>query len=583
MLRCVAPVVTLLTWASVAGAQLVTPPRDRRPTPQVGTGAIRGRVIDGATGTGIARARVRLIGPGGPRPSVVVTGESGSFAFTALPAGSYSVTADKTGYQPGRYPPTGQTLRAAFRPSTLADGQVLDAVTVTLFRASAIAGRIVVANGEPVEFAQVQALRLPRSGHGKPQSRATSSTNDLGEFRLAHLDAGKYLVLVVPRMETFVSPGQPDDGEARPIPTFYPGVPSIDLAQPVSVERGGSVVGFEMTLIDGLQGTVTGTVVDSSGNPVSRPVSVSIGPVIPDSPTSSFRSGIGSRPDGTFQFKVSQGEYEIEARMTPQGSGGPTLSGELFGRVRLSVAGDVSGVTIALGSGARVSGRFVFEGNSPPPPLTANNSSVGLTFTSQDGSQGCHAGRSDVAHDGTFTVDGVFGTCVARAGGFARWTARSITHNAKELMDRPIAFELGQQLRDVQVIMTDRFAELAFRVVDERGTATREYVALVFPADKARWTDNQRDIRPFVPSLQQMMVGGASTGEAVSRPDTIGGLPAGEYYVVAIDDVELESMRDPEILERLSHAATHVLLAADGKTEVNLRRIKLADVYANRN
>src|SRR6266851_3044855 len=163
-------VVTLVTWASVAGAQVIAPPRDRQPTPQVGTGAIKGRVVDGVTGAGVPRVRVRLMGPGGMRPPVV-TNESGSFAFTALTAGSYSMTADKTGYQQGRYPVTGQTLRTAFRPSTLVDGQVLDTVAVKLFRASAITGRVVDANGEPVEFAQVQALRLPRSGHGRPQSR----------------------------------------------------------------------------------------------------------------------------------------------------------------------------------------------------------------------------------------------------------------------------------------------------------------------------------------------------------------------------------------------------------------------------
>jgi hypothetical protein len=585
MLRQAAAATTMLAVASIATAQLVTaPPRDRQQAPQAGTGVIKGRIVDAQAGTAVPRARVRLAGSGGGQRPLVLTDESGSFVFTALPAGAYWVQADKTGYLPGRYPETGQTLRNSFRPVSLADGQVLDGVTVPLFRGGVIAGRVVDANGDPVEHANVQTLRLPRSGHGNPQTRGGASTNDLGEFRAAHLEPGKYVVLVMPNRNVF---GSPDGSDAVPLTTFYPGVPTMDLAQPIVVERGGSVTSLEITLIDGLAAVVTGTVLDSSGKPVTRNANVSFRPLVQGMASYSATTSTGVKPDGTFQFSLSPGEYEVEARAFPQPAGGPPPTGaEQFGKVRLSVAGDVSGVTITLGSGARVSGRLVFDGTGPVPSLTSNNNIAMGIFTPQDGSPNCRSGRADLAADGTFTVEGIFGTCVARLMGFGQWTTKSIVYDGKELLDQSITFEQGQQFRDVQVILTDQHPELTLRVVDEHGTPTREYVALVFPVDKARWTDSSRYIRSFVPSLQQQMTGylpgGGGLSAAMSRPDTVPGLFAGQYYAVALDDIESEASRDPETLDRLSRAATRLTLAADSRIEISLKRVKLADLTPDR-
>jgi hypothetical protein len=87
-----------LLFASFATAQ-VAPPRDRpngSPPPLVGTGVIKGRVVDGQSGTAVTRARVRLnyVGPGVQRPTVT-TDDSGTFVFSGLPAGSYMLMADK--------------------------------------------------------------------------------------------------------------------------------------------------------------------------------------------------------------------------------------------------------------------------------------------------------------------------------------------------------------------------------------------------------------------------------------------------------------------------------------------------------
>ena len=42
-------------------------------------------------------------------------------------------------------------------------------------------GRMLDVCGDPLESAQVQALRLPKSGQGQPQMRGTTISNDSGE------------------------------------------------------------------------------------------------------------------------------------------------------------------------------------------------------------------------------------------------------------------------------------------------------------------------------------------------------------------------------------------------------------------
>ncbi len=138
-------------------------------------------------------------------------------------------------------------------------------------------------------------------------------------------------------------------------------------------------------------------------------------------------------------------------------------------------------------------------------------------------------------------------------------------------------------------------------MTDEQGTPTRDYVGLLFPADKAKWMDSTgRNVRTLVPmpdtppnrsrgtapgaaDANQALVGGVVKGVAVpgvgvnpTRRDVVAGMPAGDYYAIALDDLDLESVRDPEALAQLSRGATRVTLLDNGPAEVNVRRITLA-------
>jgi hypothetical protein len=594
MARAIIPFAVLLALVltSTAGAQTPVSPRDRRlAAPSSDTAVITGRVVDGATGSALARARVRLNSSVG-EPILATTDPSGTFRFTRLPPAEYSLTAEKSTYAATTYPSVTRTLRGNGRPLKLADGQSFSGLTLALFHTSAIAGRVIDPNGDPVDGAELRVLRLPKSGRGTPQMRAAGATNDIGEFRVAGLEAGSYVLVVVPR------PAMQDGSlPTHPVPTFYPGVTSPEQAQPIVVERGTSALGLQLVMMEGVLSTVTGAVVDASGQPVTGGGSVNALARLRGAPNSWAADGTSVNPDGSFQLKLPPGEYELQVNANAAGIASQSIADfqtavealrggagdrapasragslhmvaappELFGGARVTVGGDMF-VAVVLGAGATASGRVVFEGTSPVPPIAERDDQrLSISFTPADGR--CRLGRVFFGADLTFSVDGLIGTCNARViGTTGAWNVKAVKYGNLDLLDAPFTFQSGQQLRDIEVILTDKRTELALQVSDDSGRSTREYVAMVFSVDRERWTPGSRYVRTYV----------APPGDtlAVGQRDTISGLPPGDYYTVAVADIESDALRDPgDILEALSRRATRITLADDAKLIVSLRLVK---------
>ena len=550
------------------------PPRDRVLAPPKGTATIKGRVVDAQTGSGLARARVHLqgFGVGGNRPPVM-TDDTGAFNLTEVPAGPVFIAVDRSGYMGTRYPEVGKTIRSNLRSLTIADGQVLEGVNIPLYRGSAITGRINDSHGEPAEYVNVQLLKIPVSGRGRPQPRGSTGTNDLGEFRIARLDPGSYLL----RAQSRNNMAGDDPSDVQSLPTYYPGVLSIDDAQPITVERGQTTSGIEIMLIDGTSSVISGTVVDANGQPASSGTYVNARPI--SELSDMVAGGTGVRPDGTFKMKLAPGEYSLEVQSVRPGvMDRPNPGDQQFGRLRISVGtAPIPDLTIVIGQGATMTGALVFEGDGALPP-NADQITVGVSPPPFGGM--CQSDRGTIAN-ANFRVQGIVGNCIVRViGNLGRWNVKSITQGDSDLMDRTVTFDPGQQLRNVRVVLTDRRTELTLNVVDDRGQATREYVGVVFSTDKTKWGDASRYQRVYVPpppgsgrDASPIRSTGLRAAPA-ERRDLVAGLPQGEYFVVALTDIAPDDTRDPSILERLAAAATRVSLTTDRAADISLRRVE---------
>ena len=207
-----------------------------------------------------------------------------------------------------------------------------------------------------------------------------------------------------------------------------------------------------------------------------------------------------------------------------------------------ATSGSIETLLIALGNGATATGRVVFDGASPLPQHV---SMVSVPFFSSTGGR-CASRPAAVAPDWSFKIEGLAGTCSNMAWlGLGRWLLKAVLFDGADVMDRAVTFKAGQQYRNVQVIFTDRPAAVTFRVSDEEGQATQEYVALVLPSEKARWNTrpNSSPVRAYVPPQPEMMALQGSSPVARApvlaprrRGETMEGLRPGEYLAIAVDN-----------------------------------------------
>ena len=182
--RTLGILVAILILPAAAAAQFPPAP----PPLARGTAVIVGQVVDAATGKGVSNAIVSL---GGTRRAMSTS--DGRFAFRALPSGSHSLSAVRSGYIGGAYGmrrPDGPTL-----PVVLADGERRADIVILMWRNSSITGSIVDEAGEPVVGIQVTALRRTTvGGRRRFAQTGVGTTDDRGVYRLSRLAPGDYAV-----------------------------------------------------------------------------------------------------------------------------------------------------------------------------------------------------------------------------------------------------------------------------------------------------------------------------------------------------------------------------------------------------
>ncbi len=269
-------------------------------------GAVVGRVTSEA-GEPLA-ARVTLSGEKLPRDRTTTAGEDGRFRFETLPAADYRIEATASGH------------RAGIRPAVAVDDKGAADVEVTLAEGQGVFGRVLDAEGDPVEGAFVRF----RGGDDREEWRRSDQ-------------AGGF---------------QWDDppGRVWSVRAFSPNHAS-------SREATGRV-GESVTLQLGAGGRLRGRVVDGAGNPVSG-AKIGVGAMVVDGPRPYGNRTIerveADEPDGTFVLgPLRPGRYKLRARAEGfASSSAPT--------VRIREGESVDSMTIVLGRGGTVRGRVQHE------------------------------------------------------------------------------------------------------------------------------------------------------------------------------------------------------------------------------
>ena len=158
----------------------------------VGTSFAAGRVFDAATEQAIAGACVRLHQTrGGYLTQTIKTDADGKFSFTGLAAGSFSIDASAETYLSGAVGKRRALGEAVW--ITLAAGEHRDDLTIPLFKAAVLSGRVVDEHDRPVVGFWVQGwprVRRPILGDDVPPA-ASAKTDGNGDYHMTNVVPGR--------------------------------------------------------------------------------------------------------------------------------------------------------------------------------------------------------------------------------------------------------------------------------------------------------------------------------------------------------------------------------------------------------
>jgi hypothetical protein len=183
------------------------------------------------------------------------------------------------------------------------------------------------------------------------------------------------------------------------------------------------------------------------------------------------------------------------------------------------------------------------------------------------GSQGLEMGGippAQVDASGRFTVNGVppgryvfsaavpqtppngrgalgAGAIATAAGGTSPWVLKSVTISGTDALDFPLEVGPNMNVSDALVTFTDRQQELNGTIQDASGRPTADFTIIVFPSDRRYWLPLSRRI--------------TSTRPGTDGKFSVRSLPAGDYRLTAVTDVEPGEWYDPNFLAQLMNAS----------------------------
>jgi len=391
----------------------------------------------------------------------------------------------------------------------------------------------------------------------------THAPNDLGEFRISDLQAGRYTITALPPQGSVASnPPEKDNPKDHMIyaATYYPG--TLDKQQAVAVEvHPGDEVPINFGVLTSSAYRVTGTIIglpskDMGNIMLSRK----------DQGGDQFQE---LAEGGKFEFQnVLPGSYTVSLMVVSGlAAGQPHME-----RIRVATPievtkANVDGLRLQPDPGGDVRGRFRMDTgqkfdwtqlNVALVPVDERDAQI--AFSGSFGSQLATGLNKDGAFELKSVPGGNYQLVVgAKSNNLSDYITKSVSVEGRDVTDSGFVVTSGAFL---DVVISANGSTIEGTVIDSKGKPVAYATVVDVPS---------ADRRPRRDLYQQ--VDTDALGHFSLR-----GLNAGKYTVLAFDDLE-EDTHQPEFLEAFEGFEEHVQLDEGTRSTVTLKVIS-ADVEA---
>ena len=556
MIRWLAVGICCSMFAAASLGQVDAPKEERKQS-------VQGKVVDAKRGQPIRKVNVEA--DGGADQSygrhVTTTGADGTFTIEDLGPGRYRVSVQRAGFAQTAVNRSQSTF-------TLAPGQSLTGLVFRMQAAGVISGKIVDADGDPMAGVGVSAAP---AGIQSPLAQRFSlgggagATNDLGEYRIADLRPGKYVVSAQPSER--VPAGQVQD-QGKPkehlvyVATYFPG--TLDKSQAIEVEvRSGEEAAANFGVLTSHTYRVSGSVTGAPSGAMAQMFLIS------------KRGGAGMenreqlQEANRFEFQnVLPGIYAAMMIVVKGdlSAGRPEIQMmQLSPQIEVEKA-DVEGVQLHVEPGGEIRGKFHLDTGEKFDWTQLNVQLMPVAENEIEGSAAAAIGMaygqgrsgSTVGADGTFEIKNVPGgnyqlVIGAQSNDLRDYYTKSVLQGGKDVADSGFAVS-GDVALDV--VVSAKGATIEGNVVDSKGAPAAYGMVAVVPSSGERARTD---------SYQQ-----TSTDERGHF--VVQGMNPGSYVVLAFEEMQ-ESVQQPEFLKKYAGKGEKVEVEEGGRKIVTVKVI----------
>jgi protocatechuate 3,4-dioxygenase beta subunit len=526
------------------------------PQEQTSAPSIQGKVLQEPDGQPIRKANVQLSGQKGPANSQysATTDAEGKFEIDDVQPGHYDVIVERPGFV--------QSATGSRQTSiSVQPGSGKNELNLHMQPAAVISGKIVDLDGDPMRDVSVTATRAgSKRARWNSHDFGNGATNDLGEFRIPGLRAGRYKIAASPPEGTRL-PIQNDTNHDKEqsiyLTTHYPGVLDEDQAAVVEIHAGAETrVNF---------GLLTGRAYHVSGSVTGIPGKGNMTQIILQAKGSGGPQMIPAvvGEDGKFEFTdVLPGSYVARLIVVTVEGGRPAMQMSRLGQPIEVTNANVEGLRLQPEPVGLVRGKFRLDTDQK---FDWTQLTVALMPFEERGAEITMETAMSVStisavnSDGTFEMKNVPGSTYQLVVGAKSDTLRDYITDSVNLDGRDVA-DSGIPVHPdtyLDVVISAKGASISGTVVDTNGQPVANATVVDVPA-----TEHRMRLDLF----QQ-----DTTDE--NGHFSLRGLNPGKYTVLAFEELQ-EDFRQPEFLKSYEARGEIVQLDKSARKSVVLKLIR---------